>query len=681
MTTKRRGFTEDAARWGLPVCLGLMIVAAVLIDSVIAGPRAVNPVLIALSLLSLVALAVSQNMAERRRWYTRIHDVVDQLDHLADNSARPIVVSDTPELRELGQALESLRLELFRLRDTGTLSGEHAAVPVAAPPMTRSGLFELSGSGKAILDPMASGEFTTQDMICRLEPGSLRWLDASEAAEAFFGLLLRELREKSFLDFVQPDHRDLAREQINASLIKGEAHGLIYRVKTARDEPKAVEMNISVRYGSDMTVMHLRGHLTDVTAKLQASRELRRRTRELTQVNEQLRRINRELQDLKNRYGDLYQNAPAMYFSLDEKGLILECNNTLLQALGYKRRDLIGKSYEMLLPEHRRDSFAGRFSTFLKEGTIAVESQWVRSDGSTIDVWVTGTSVLGSDGRILHSRSVAQDITARKALEAELQEKNSRLAIANAELSRKNRELDDFTHVVSHDLQEPIRTLIAFSDFLLRDSGDRLDDAGKEYVRYIVEASRRMRTLIKDLLDLGHAGRVTGEPREVDMNQLIDCTLSDLAELIRSRHAEVRVEGTLPPVWGDSERVGQLFQNLITNGLKYNKQDRPSVTVGTVSHGELPAQRTETTFFVRDNGIGIDPKFHSKIFQIFRRLHTREEYEGTGAGLAICQKIAQAHGGKIWVESAPTEGATFYVSLPRPPADTAMQGTTAAYAP
>jgi PAS domain S-box-containing protein len=677
---------DRTTRWGLPIALGAIVVGAVVVDSALGGTHQVNPMLVGVSLLALVTLAVVQNFIEHRLWFARIHGAVDQIDRLADDPGRTITFPEDPELVELAQAVESLRLELVRLRELASGSAEH---PCTAAPQgllepvwkTRSGLFNPS-SGRAVpIDPMASGEFTSQDMICRLEPNTLRWLDASEAAESFFGWPLRDLRAKSFLDVTEPEHRDLAREQLKASLIKGEAHGLIYRVTTARDEHKAVEMNVSVRYGSDMSVTHLRAHLTDVTAKLLAGRELRKRTRELTQANEQLRRINRELEDLKNRYGDLYQNAPAMYFSLDESGVFLECNNTLLRTLGYRRRELIGKSYEILLPDDQRASFPERFATFLREGVVEVESRWALAGGGLIDVWVTGTAVLDSEGRLMHSRSVAQDITARKALRAELQEKNSRLALANEELSRKNRELDDFTHVVSHDLQEPIRTLIAFSDFLSRDCGDRLDDSGREYVRYIVEASRRMRLLIRDLLDLSRAGRVTGEPREVDMNQLLGFTTSDLAELIRTRQAEVRVEGPLPAVWGDRERIGQLFQNLVTNGLKYNKQPRPVVVVGVAPPRDGIEAADQTTFFVRDNGIGIDPKFHSKIFQIFRRLHTREEYEGTGAGLAICQKIAQAHGGSIWVESMVDSGSTFYISLPRPPAEaSSTPRTTPAHA-
>src|SRR5262249_43340868 len=154
---------------------------------------------------------------------------------------------------------------------------------------------------------------------------------------AFLGWDLAALREKSFLDVVHPEDHPRVNEQVGTALEKGEAHGLILRIRTAQGKPKAVEMNIGVRYGTDRGVAHLRCHLTDVTDKIRADRELKLRTRELTKVNEQLREINRELEELKDSYSDLYQDAPAMYYSLEMDGRIRDCNETLLRTLGYLR--------------------------------------------------------------------------------------------------------------------------------------------------------------------------------------------------------------------------------------------------------------------------------------------------------------------------------------------------------
>ena len=169
--------------------------------------------------------------------------------------------------------------------------------------------------------------------------------------------------------------------------------------------------------------------------------------------------------------------------------------------------------------------------------------------------------------------------------------------------------------------------------------------------------------MILGMLSLSRAGQVIGEFQAVDLDELAAVVRTDLGELIRSRGAEVAVAGPLPIVWGDRVRLGQLLANLVTNGLKYNRSEPPRLEIATIPDGGSGADDAATIAFA-DNGIGIDPQFHAAIFQLFRRLHTREEFEGTGAGLAICSKIVQAHGGRILVESAPEKGSTFSVCLP-----------------
>jgi PAS domain S-box-containing protein len=278
----------------------------------------------------------------------------------------------------------------------------------------------------------------------------------------------------------------------------------------------------------------------------------------------------------------------------------------------------------------------------------------------------------------LHLRCFFLDITHRVQTDRELRrlagalhDKAEELQQANTQLRRINRELDDFSYVVSHDLKEPLRTLEAFSTFLAQDYGTQLGLEGQEYITHLIQASRRLRELIDDLLTLSRAGRVINSPQVFDLGGALETTRLDLADLIQRRAAVLRVEGTLPAVTGDPQRVVQLLTNLVSNGLKYNSNPRPEVVVGQSAakpHSAPDINGLEVehaTIFVRDNGIGIDPQYHEQIFRIFRRLHRREDYEGTGAGLAICKKIVEAHGGKIWVESAPETGSTFFFTLPR----------------
>jgi light-regulated signal transduction histidine kinase (bacteriophytochrome) len=227
-----------------------------------------------------------------------------------------------------------------------------------------------------------------------------------------------------------------------------------------------------------------------------------------------------------------------------------------------------------------------------------------------------------------------------------------------AELARSNKELEHFAYVASHDLQEPLRKIASFTELLAGRYKEKLDDKAGTYIGYIVDGAHRMQTLINDLLSFS---RVTTRGKEfvaVDCNALVQRVLSDLELVIQKSGARVLVSG-LPSVAADEIQLGQVFQNLIGNAIKYQSKDRaPAV------HVSAAGKDNEWLFSVRDNGIGIDPRYFDRIFLLFQRLHSREEYSGTGMGLAIVKKIVERHGGRVWVESEPGKGSTFFFTLP-----------------
>ena len=241
------------------------------------------------------------------------------------------------------------------------------------------------------------------------------------------------------------------------------------------------------------------------------------------------------------------------------------------------------------------------------------------------------------------------DITDHKKTEKKLYELNQKL-------KRSNTELEQFAYVASHDLQEPLRMVSSFAQLLEKNYKGKLDERADEFIYFVVDGARRMQALINDLLEYS---RVTKYKRfePVDLEEVLKVILSHLQTAVEEKQAQITCH-SLPKVMADPLMIGQVFQNLIGNALKYRGREPPKI--------HISAEKEENQFIlsVKDNGIGISSEHLERIFVIFQRLHSRDEYEGTGIGLAIAQKIVHQHGGKIWVESEPGKGSTFYFTLP-----------------
>jgi signal transduction histidine kinase len=257
------------------------------------------------------------------------------------------------------------------------------------------------------------------------------------------------------------------------------------------------------------------------------------------------------------------------------------------------------------------------------------------------------------------NKRLRYDNAVRMRMEESLVAQAARERELNEALRQEVAELDAFTYSVSHDLKEPLRAIEAFSQFALEDCADQLDEQGRNYLTKLANAGTRMKNLIDDLLTLSRAFRQPGPPSRIDVDRLVGEIIAEMELTLDAKRATVEVEKGLPDVPAESTRIRQVFVNLIGNAVKFNESERPHVKIGVRS-----MEGGMATFYVQDNGIGIDRQYHERIFGIFQRLHCREDYEGTGAGLAVVKRVVDIFGGRTWVESELGAGATFLFTLP-----------------
>lgn len=294
--------------------------------------------------------------------------------------------------------------------------------------------------------------------------------------------------------------------------------------------------------------------------------------------------------------------------------------------------------------------------SFCRGGELAAQPgvpvRWERHDERTgRDYDITDMLIPWTDGRLVHYQ-LAVDCTEHKQLQHRLED-------SVKELARSNAELEQFAYLASHDLQEPLRKIQAFGDRLATHLGDDLDERSRDHLSRMLDSARRMQQLINDLLAYSRVGMQAQMFTEVDPAAIAQQVVSDLEVRIEQSGGRVEI-GPLPPLQADPTQLRLLLQNLIGNGLKFHRPGVPPVVTVTGA-----ARGRQVLLTVADNGIGFDEKHKERIFRIFQRLHTRQEYEGTGLGLAVCEKIAQRHGGQITATGRPGEGAVFTVSLPR----------------
>jgi PAS domain S-box-containing protein len=432
------------------------------------------------------------------------------------------------------------------------------------------------------------------------------------------------------------------------------------------------------------------------------------RTQELSKANEELSyevvdrsRAEEALVESEERYREFIEGTEDLVTRVDGAGRFVYVNQAVERAYGLKAEECIGLSvFEFVHPDDREET-ERIFAQYMRERASvgAFENRQVSRSGEVRHMSWKSTFQFSASGEVVGINSIARDITERKRSEKELgryresleelvkertTELESRvseveqlnlamvnlsddLQVTNADLEAKSRQLTDankeleaFAYSVSHDLRAPLRHISGFADILIDNSADSLDPAGLRHLETIVQAARRMSRLIDDLLAFSRTGRAELNKRKLDIGKLVEESVQDLQQTMEGRDIVWEIE-ELPEVFADRSTLRIALVNLLDNAIKYTgtrKQARIEVGTATSDNAD------EITFFVRDNGVGFDMKYAHKLFGVFQRLHSADEFEGTGIGLANIRRIIHRHGGKTWAEGVPDEGATFYFSLP-----------------
>ncbi len=412
------------------------------------------------------------------------------------------------------------------------------------------------------------------------------------------------------------------------------------------------------------------GIVRDITERNMAEEALRRardelelrvqeRTAELAEANETLKagiaerkRVEVALRESEAKYRSIFENAAEGIYKSTPAGRFIEVNPALARMLGYTSpQELLYEITDIrkfFVDQSRKEEFIRLMLTY---GTVSgFENKLRRKDGSVIWILMNIRALHDSSGNVTGFEGMIVDITERKRVEEERER-------WMAELARSNAELEQFAYIASHDLQEPLRMISGFTQLLAKRYKGRLDKDADEFIAYIVDGTTRMQQMINDLLAYSRVG-TRGKPFEpTDLEDVFEKAVTYLKVAIEQNGATV-THDPLPAVMADDIQMVQLLQNLISNAIKFRREEPPRV------HVSAKQRENDWTFSVKDNGIGIAPEFMGRLFQLFAREHTSDKYPGTGIGLAICRRIVERHGGRIWAESEVGKGSIFYFTIP-----------------
>lgn len=521
--------------------------------------------------------------------------------------------------RSLAQPVRRMTEAVNSLRSGGT-----AQLPVDAP--GEVGMLARAFQHYAQRESMFSAALeSSEDAVIATTPDGVitGW---NPAAEKLYGYTAQEVLGKASAMLVADTKQDNHRERLATIASGGGFNDLEVLHVTKDGRPLLLEARVSSVRGPSGELIGAVAMLSDVAEKRQ----------------------------LQAKFQMAFEASPSGMILVDQTGLITLSNSQISGMFGYDPGELIGQRIEVLVPESVRGAHSGNLVSFMGDPSARAmgagrDLRGRRKDGSEFPVEIALAPIRTETGLLVLAAVV--DISERNRAAAALMAKTR-------ELERSNAELEQFAYVASHDLREPLRMVASYTELLAERYGGKLDERADKYIGYIVDGAKRMQQLVSDLLALSRVGTQGKPPEPVDSGDVLKNVIRAMTPAIREAKAEI-LPGSLPVVAADEGQLGQLFQNLIGNAIKFRAPDRPpSIIIG--------AERSNGAwvFSVQDNGIGIESQYSERIFQMFQRLHGRDEYEGNGIGLAIAKKIVERHGGTIWLSSTVGEGTVFYFTLP-----------------
>jgi PAS domain S-box-containing protein len=394
---------------------------------------------------------------------------------------------------------------------------------------------------------------------------------------------------------------------------------------------------------------------------------------EIKRKNELLQELSDKVQKSEAQYKILTNSLPLVIFSLDADGKLLYSNEWLTRFTGESIESLNKTKWQSVVHPNDIDSFSLLFEKDIKKGAATIKTQSrLKNIESGEYFWhqISLSPLINDKGELQYWIGYIVDIHAEKIVEEtlkdnrelkeaqhQLKENHAMLERYIEELNRSNHELQQFAYVASHDLQEPVRKMLYYSDYLVRNFDKKVDERGLKYLSNIHSSASRMRSLISDVLSYSQINLGESGFKMVDLNIVAQEALQDLEMVIGEKKATINIQ-QLPVIYADEQMMRQLFENLLSNSIKYSKADVTPIIDITCKENHDSLQLSFS-----DNGIGFDEKYLPQMFALFQRLNRREDFEGTGIGLAICKKIMDIHHGKIWAKGELGKGATFYISF------------------